>query len=311
MTIPLQFEFRSYRRSFRQPLQTHHGHWCVRDGIIIRLANSSGETRYGEIAPIQWFGSETIDEAIAFCKSLPAEIDAGTIANIPDTLPACQFGFESALNAVRSNNSVSQCALLPTGIAACNAWDALYYQGFQTFKLKIGAAAIAEELSTLKTLLSQLPDHVRLRLDANAGLTQTETQRWLEICDNFNVEFLEQPLSIDQFETMLELSYRYKTPIALDESVATLNQLKDCYDRGWRGIFVIKPAIAGFPSRLRQFCQQHQIDAVFSSVFETAIARQAGLQLSADLSRRAAGYGTLHWFDTLKSDDFETVWQSL
>ncbi len=311
MTIPLKFEFRCYRRSFRQPLQTHYGQWCVRDGIIVRFTNPSGQIRYGEIAPIEWFGSETIDDAIAFCQSLPAEIDANTIAQIPDLLPACQFGFESALNANQSIGRVAQCALLPTGAAACSAWENLYYQGFQTFKLKIGVNAIQEELSTLKTLLTQLPNHVRLRLDANAGLNVTETQRWLEICDNTNVEFLEQPLPIDQFETMLELSYRYKTLIALDESVATLSQLKHCYDRGWRGIFVIKPAIAGFPSRVRQFCQQHQIDAVFSSVFETAIARQVGLHLSADLSRRAAGYGTTHWFDTLKSDDFETLWQSL
>ena len=97
---------------------------------------------------------------------------------------------------------------------------------------------------------------------------------------------------------MLELSDRYSTPIALDESVATLNQLEDCYQRGWRGIFVIKVAIAGSPRRLRQFCREHEIDAVFSSVFETAIGRQAALELAAQLSlnHRAVGFGVNHWF---------------
>ena len=68
---------------------------------------------------------------------------------------------------------------------------------------------------------------------------------------------------------MSELSNQYSTPLALDESVATLTQMQACYQRGWQGIFVIKPAIAGFPSQLRKFCQEHKIDAVFSSVFET------------------------------------------
>jgi len=48
---------------------------------------------------------------------------------------------------------------------------------------------------------------------------------------------------------------------------------------------VIKAAIAGSPSRLRQFCREHEIDAVFSSVFETAIGTQAALKLAVELSQ--------------------------
>ena len=134
-----------------------------------------------------------------------------------------------------------------------------------------------------------------MRLDANAGLSYEEAKFWLEICDHVqtNVEFIEQPLPVQKFSEMLELSANFKTAIALDESVATLTQLQDCFEKGWRGIFVIKPGIAGSPSRLRQFCQQHKIDAVFSSVFETSVGRQAALQLAAELSRsnRAVGFG--------------------
>lgn len=61
--------------------------------------------------------------------------------------------------------------------------------------------------------------------------------------------------------------------------------------------FVIKPGIVGSPSRLRQFCQQHKIDVVFSSVFETEIGRQAALKLAAELSEhhRAVGFGVNHF----------------
>jgi O-succinylbenzoate synthase len=110
---------------------------------------------------------------------------------------------------------------------------------------------------------------------------------------------------------MQELSYCYATAIALDESVATLAQLEACYQQGWRGIFVIKPSIAGSPKRLRQFCQANKIDAVFSSVFETVVGRQAVLRLASELANnnRAVGFGVNHWFEQDEETWLEQLWK--
>ena len=112
---------------------------------------------------------------------------------------------------------------------------------------------------------------------------------------------------------MLELSTQYSTQLALDESVATLEQLEASYQQGWRGIFVIKPCIAGSPSRLRQFCREHEIDAVFSSVFETAIGRLAALKLAAENNHhnRAVGFGINHWFEEDDEICLERIWKDL
>ena len=90
-----QFEFHPYSRPFKRPLQTNHGSWKVREGIILSLSDETGIS-YGEIAPISWFGSETLAQAVDFCRQLPSEITEEMIFSIPDQLPACQFGFESA-----------------------------------------------------------------------------------------------------------------------------------------------------------------------------------------------------------------------
>jgi O-succinylbenzoate synthase len=326
-----------------QSLTTSHGIWDIRDGIIINLTDEIGRVGWGEIAPISWFGSETIEQALDFCRQLPEEITDETIFSIPDELPACQFGFESALEGlgntwrslgIRGNGdwgqgriieegsplsvpdvhspmfnaqSLTYSALLPAGEAALSQWETLWEQGYRTFKWKIGVYAIAHELEIFDILTHSLPTSTKLRLDANGGLSYEEANLWLWTCDNIKanqeisveIEFIEQPLPVGQLERMLELSMFYGTAIALDESVATFNQLVTCYQQGWREIFVIKPAIVGSPSRLRQFCQQHKIDAVFSSVFETAIARQAALQLAAELSQhnRAVGFGITHFFE--------------
>ncbi|MBD2018791.1 o-succinylbenzoate synthase, partial [Leptolyngbya sp. FACHB-36] len=209
--------------------------------------------------------------------------------------------------------------LLPAGEAALSAWKMLHQQGFRTLKWKIGVEPIAQELVVFEHLIQALPV-VNLRLDANGGLSLNEAEQWLERCDRLNatersvqVEYLEQPLPPHQFTTMQSLSDRYRTSIALDESVATLPQLCTHYDQGWSGIFVIKPAIAGSPIRLRQFCRSRSIDAVFSTVFETAIGRQAGLRLAADLGRdRAVGYeGTFDEFDYFQEEKWNEELESI
>ncbi|BAZ70343.1 o-succinylbenzoate synthase [Fischerella sp. NIES-4106] len=296
-----KFEFRPYQRKFVRGIATSHGIWEIREGIILRLTDETNKIGWGEIAPISWFGSETLAQAWDFCRQLPKEITEETIFSIPDQLPACQFGFESALfSPPTPSTSLTHSALLPTGEAALQAWENLWQQGYSTFKWKIGVYPTPVELKILDLLTQSLPTSAKLRLDANGGLKEEEAKLWLESCDrlNTNIEFLEQPLSVDQFLQILELSKCYKTAIALDESVATLPQLKYCFQQGWRGIFVIKPAIIGSPSQLRQFCQQHEIDAVFSSVFETSIGRKAALQIAVELSRhnRAMGFGINHYF---------------
>ena len=167
-----------------------------------------------------------------------------------------------------------------------------------TFKWKIGVYPIEEEIVIFQELLKKLPKNSKLRLDANGGLNLSQAERWLTVADESQVvEFIEQPLPPEQFSAMLTLSTIYQTLLALDESVANFQDLKTCYYQGWKGIFVLKAAITGYPHRLSNFCASHPIDIVFSSVFETDIGRKAVLKLAAELGNpnRAVGFGVNHW----------------
>jgi o-succinylbenzoate synthase len=302
-----QFQFEPYRRYFKIPLRTSHGLWQVREGIIITLKDNQGKIGKGEIAPIPWFGSETIEDAHQFCQQQGHTIADETIINISDRLPCCQFALESALinlNQKSSNNLEQQflyAYLLPTGKQVLEQDYLLekYKTSTPTFKWKIAVTETKTEIAIAKKLLAKLSLNARLRLDANGGLTLKDAHQWLEFAANYPaIEFIEQPLPPSQFTEMTLLQSIYPTPLALDESVANISQLQDCYHRGWRSIFVLKVAISGFPSRLRSFCQQNPLDLVFSSVFETAIGRQMALQLALELGNRdrAVGFGVQHWF---------------
>ena len=386
ITVPLAY--RPYQRHFRQPLRTAHGPWSVREGVILRLVDDTGHVGYGEIAPIPWFGTETLAEALTFCQSLGANFWQNrttlTASDIPPNLPATQFGIATAWANLQASQTSpppplslspppSICALLPTGKAALTTWPPLWEQGFRTFKWKIGVADIAQECRWLEDLIAQLPPQARLRLDANGGLTLAEATQLLDLCDQLNqtgphpkslsprerdferfdfwlpspsgreagdggcegdggqcppyekfqppsptgrgdggegaiIECLEQPLPPDQFTEMQHLAQQFRTPLALDESVATVAQLEEHQRRGWDGLWVVKPAIAGWPDRLRCFWRQHSPPIIFSSVFETPIGRQAALALALDYAQEvptslALGFGTLGWFE----DDWDSL----
>jgi O-succinylbenzoate synthase len=302
-----QLKFSPYQRPFRQPVRTSHGIWRVREGIIIELSDSKGNIGEGEIAPLPWFGSETLEEALVYCQQLSPEISLEDIKSIPDNLPACQFAFESGwtnLNEPLNNEEESRnySYLLPAGERALTKWREIVANSDSvlTFKWKIAVEPINQEIAIFQKLIQELPINVKLRLDANGGLNLAQARQWLNSTANHldQVEFIEQPLPSSQFDLMCALQNAYPTPLALDESVANISDLVKCYRQGWQGVFVVKPAISGYPSLLKQIARENTLDLVFSSVFETEVGRQAVLRLARELidrqyliRERALGFG--------------------
>jgi len=291
-----------YRQRLRQALPTGQGTWSVREGIWVQLSDGAHGVGWGEIAPLPRFGSETQAQALAFCHQAAPAITAAAIAAIPESLPACQFGFESALAALHSPArglpALRHSCLLPSGGAALQAWQGAWASGTRTFKWKIGTQPLPVELAQFEWLSQALPATARLRLDANGSLTPKAARQWLAAADRAGmVEFLEQPLPPERWRDLEALQGQFATPVALDESAATLPRLAACHRAGWRGPMGIKVAVAGSPARLRRFCRAHAIDAVPSSALETATGREAALQVAAQIASpgRAVGFGVERW----------------
>ncbi len=308
MLDPVAFEYRLYRYPFQYPLPTHQGVWAERTGILIRLSQASGPQGFGEIAPLSEFGSETLDQALRWCQQQPEILSQQNSQTIPERLPATRFGLESAwldltyysTDPAPLTLDLPRCGLLPTGPQAFDHWSQLWTQGFRTFKWKIGVTDIQQEQQWCRELQQQLPASARLRLDANGGLTLAQALDWLAEIDPTQIEYIEQPLPATAVSELLQLQKGSPIPIALDEAVTTLTDIKTWYNRGWQGLYIIKPAISGWVSELMTICQTYPIDIVLSSVFETKVGYYHAIQLVKQLGHpRALGYGVNHFF---KSD---------
>lgn len=324
--VALTLRYRPYRRPFRQPLHTAHGPWAARQGWLVQLRDPQGAVGWGEVAPIPWFGTESLTAAAAHLQGLAETvITPETIQATPATLPACQFGLGSAWADLQQPfppprlRVAALCGLLPTGAAALTAGQELSHRGYPTLKWKIAVTEAGQEQAWGDRLIAILPPNTRLRLDANGGLDRAAAVQWLHWCQGWGdrIEFLEQPLPVADWAGLKDLGDRFPQLVALDESVATLPQLAAVAAAGWRGPVVIKGAIAGFPGEWRRVCERYGLRPILSSALETGVGQGAVLVdwqawLRSGGAPAALGFGVDHWF----ADDWQTLspgelWQRL
>ncbi|MDR1282474.1 MAG: o-succinylbenzoate synthase [Opitutaceae bacterium] len=327
--MSLKLEYRRYRLPFRVPLRTAHGLWSEREGILVRLTDMSEppasptddpgnrpRTGFGEIAPIPWFGTETVDEAEALLRELGDRVNDKTLDTLPARYACTRFALRSARRPARlsalqpfSPSVLPIAALLPAGRAALMYIAPKAELGYRTFKWKVGADDAADELALLDDVIAALPDGARLRLDANGAWDRRTAERWLERAADRPVEFIEQPVSPTARgadDLLLGLAGDYPTPLALDESLVGARDVARWLSLGWPGIWVIKPALLGDPAGVLAQLAAAGVardNVVFSSALETAVAARTVLALAFAWSgagghdaattagRRALGFG--------------------
>jgi O-succinylbenzoate synthase len=285
-------------------LSTAHGVWREREGVIIQLTDETGRSALGEIAPLPAWGSETLEEALALCASVPPVVDDVYIHTIPSTRPCCRFALETAWDALSRPaaplpvRQLPIAALLPAGAAAIEAAAIAAVRGFTTMKWKVGVGPAADELLLLPQILAQIPHGGRLRIDANAAWDEATAREWFKACEGRPIEFIEQPFPVGREQPVLQFANEFTTRVALDESIARPDDLRRWLDFGWPGLYVIKPALAGSPRHLLGLLQRYEAEAVFSSAFETAVGARAALLVAAraDHGGRAVGFGSIGCF---------------
>ena len=297
-----RFQFRRYRLPFRTAVRTAHGPWGEREGVMVRLEDESGNAGVGEAAPIPWFGTESVDEVEAGCRTLGEWVEAEMLNDVPLRLGCLRNAIGVARADLSGNAAGSEthdygvAALLPAGRAALSELAPKADAGFRVFKWKVGVGEVDEEMGLLDDLCSALPDGAKLRLDANGAWDRRRASKWLEICAERPVEFVEQPIASDARgaqDVLLGLAGDFPTPIALDESLVLDGDVERWLGVGWPGIYVVKPSLLSDPAGALARLSAAKSQVVFSSALETAVGARAAMRLALAWTgtRRALGFG--------------------
>lgn len=263
---------------------------------MVRLEDEAGGVGFGEIAPLPWFGTETLVEAEEICRKFGERVEEDTLDRVPERHGCVRFALAAARRKgipPLTTNRLAVAALLPAGPAARKVLADKVEAGFLAFKWKVGVGRVDDELGMLDDLLAALPSRARLRLDANGAWNRRQAEQWLTRCAERPVEFVEQPVGPEAEETLLGLAADYPVTLALDESVVRLAEARRWQGMGWRGVFVIKPALAGPVAELVEWIGRTKADVVLSSAIETALGRAVILRaaLESSLTKRALGFG--------------------
>lgn len=254
-TLSFKFEARTSRGSM-----TERPVWYL-------IVEEEGFYGIGEAAPLSGL---SIDDMVKWedkLKWLCAHIneDEKKIKTALRHFPALYFGYEMAMRSLDCDHPMM---LFPSVFTAGRAgipingliWmndaahmqsqmDTLLEEGFTVLKMKVGALEWKEELQIIKELRKKFDNtEVQLRLDANGAWTPKEALEKLNRLSELEIHSIEQPIKPGQWEEMAALCAESPVPIALDEELIGIHDLKkkkELIKAITPDYLIIKPSLLG------------------------------------------------------------------
>lgn len=136
-------------------------------------------------------------------------------------------------------------------------------KGFQTIKIK--APNPVDELAELLTLIYKDHPDVRFRIDANQSWTRSEFNQNCKKLRQLPIEYIEEPCKWKNLSEIEEVQKISSIPLALDESISTINELKEVLEEFPNLILIIKPMLIG------NFLEIHETISSFRSSFKQIV----------------------------------------
>ena len=183
------------------------------------------------------------------------------------------------------------------------AWHA---RGFRILKVKVGAD-FESDIRALEAIGLAVPG-VRLRIDANAGLSPRQAIALGRECDSLGVvvECWEQPCAASDLDAMGEVAAALEAPIIADESVKSYEDLMAIIERRCADGVNLKLAKMGglLPAyRIGMKAKAHGLKLMAGGMVETRLGMTAGAHLACALG--GVDFVDLDTAWLLESDPYE------
>jgi len=270
-----------------------------RDSWIIKITTQEGYIGYGEASPIPVFNDETFEVSgyalegfkLALKGAHNIEIDEMMILIKAHTLdvPSANFAIETAIYDILSQKKqLPLCKFLNSEALSKVSVNGVYQltklNNYSVIKVKCGFRNLYDEIELLAQLSEKYDDSVKFIIDLNQAYDLPKAIRFFKEMARFNIEYIEQPIQKNNFEDLLELRFHSDIPIALDESINSIQSINDALAINCGDVFIIKPQSIGSFSKIKQAVElvksANKIPVITSSL-EGAIGRLSTMHLSS------------------------------
>ncbi|VAX28602.1 O-succinylbenzoate synthase, partial [hydrothermal vent metagenome] len=317
-------ESRPFTIKLKTPFKNSNIEITKREGLIIKITEEYGNIGYGEVSPLPGLSEESLEDIVPIVKDLErkmtgSELDSDIFQSLKK-YPSVEFGVSQALHSIfilRDGlnpkwNMISTISV--NGIIGMVSHDdalkrarQLTDEGFQTIKIKVGRDNIEDDIKLVKSISENLNSSINYRLDVNGKWDVDKTIYAVEQFEGINIEYLEQPVS--NIEELKELAKISKIPIAADESIRNMDDVKRFLTESNIQYFVIKPSLMGSITEtinLLNLIQAAKRRVIISSAFESSIGRSALVFLASLVQNNSAhGLAVASYFSSdIAEDDY-------
>lgn len=305
------------RLRFTRPMRTAQGEFTERSSVLLELRDGDDVLGYGEAAPWPGFGMESVDEAEAALRAAGRLLRGASLR--PDEWPAALAGVLSGRPAARAAlrgasldldarragrplaahlaarigstcgeplSRVPVSALL-TGCEPVGLYSEASLAraaGYRAVKIKLGSAALTDDVASLRAVREGVGPSIRIRGDANGAWSVREALEALEAFAPFDLEYVEQPVAAHDIDGLAAVRRSSAVRVAADESVASEHGMLRVLAAGAADVVVLKPAtLGGAAGALELAAQARQagMRVVFTHAFESAVGARHALHCAA------------------------------
>ena len=284
----LIFKKKSYSFKLLTKVKNSKTTYLTKSGWIIKLKNNDNKIGYGEVAPLLKKDLKKCEEQL---NMIPEYVELSNLSEQVNIFHPCiQSAINSALAEINGKiifkenyyfNEIDEAAILLNPENVISDLHKIKKRQSNigksvTIKWKVALKNNDQEEAILEEILSQIGNEIKLRIDANGAWERKIANRWADILkDNKNIDWLEQPLCVDDINGLKELNK--KIPIALDESLLKFPTLID----EWKGWQIRRPSQEENPVKLLKELENKKGYISISTSFETGIGRRWLYHLSS------------------------------
>lgn len=305
----------SYSLRLKEPLSLRRFTLSERRGLVVEVIGASGQSGWGEIAPLTGVSRESLEQATEESIFALRKLRAGDDISGLHLSASVAFGIDAArkmnselerrtetANSDQRKTVAVNAMLHSDGSQLAEDAERCLNEKYKAVKLKVGSAAVEADIDRCHLVHRVIGSSASIRLDANRKWTLPEATAFCEGIKGIPIEYIEEPLAdVTELEEFSGLEHA--PPIALDETLS--EWISESLFRSYGARFAIlhpsllgsAGAIEGLISRLNS----DRINIVFSSLLESSL----GLCAIASLAHSVVGEHVACGLDTqryLKED---------